>query len=446
MNDELFSVAGQVVLVSGASRGIGRAIAEGFARRGAQVVITGRERDTVTRAARDIDPSGKTVYGMVCDVADTAAIGKLVKDVLAQFGRVDTLINVAGVNRRMLAERLSEADWDFIVDINLKGPFLLSQAVGKAMLERGRGNQINIVSLNNDRPLKGVMPYAASKAALGHMTRSLALEWGPRGVRVNAIAPGFVLTDLTKKLWAQPKMQEWGRANTPLVRIGEPKDMIGAALFLASEASAWMTGQILYVDGGFSAGLCWPIDFDNPCNQDGSKTKAAEKRRTPNSLSALLADQEARKHVDQDLVENRLDLGAELRLAMAIKPRHGHNPRQYTHGQHDVEKHAVEVAELFTPADHQGKQNKQQVIRANANVIARLNRLARVNEKVFDKKPVVKHEQGSPAEQADVGNFSLANSRIAQHHDADAEREVLQIGEARDGAEQTLDQATAAKE
>jgi gluconate 5-dehydrogenase len=263
MNDELFSVAGQVVLASGASRGIGRAIAEGFARRGAQVVITGRERDTVTRAARDIDPSGKTVYGMVCDVADTAAIGKLVKDVLAQFGRVDTLINVAGVNRRMLAERLSEADWDFIVDINLKGPFLLSQAVGKAMLERGRGNQINIVSLNNDRPLKGVMPYAASKAALGHMTRSLALEWGPRGVRVNAIAPGFVLTDLTKKLWAQPKMQEWGRANTPLVRIGEPKDMIGAALFLASEASAWMTGQILYVDGGFSAGLCWPIDFDN---------------------------------------------------------------------------------------------------------------------------------------------------------------------------------------
>jgi NAD(P)-dependent dehydrogenase (short-subunit alcohol dehydrogenase family) len=107
------------------------------------------------------------------------------------------------------------------------------------------------------------MPYAASKAALGHMTRSLALEWGPRGVRVNAIAPGFVLTDLTKKLWAQPKMQEWGRANTPLVRIGEPKDMIGAALFLASEASAWMTGQILYGDGGFSAGLCWPIDFDN---------------------------------------------------------------------------------------------------------------------------------------------------------------------------------------
>ena len=124
------------------------------------------------------------------------------------------------------------------------------------MLERGKGNQINVVSLNNDRPLKGVMPYAMSKSALSQMTRSLAMEWGPRGIRVNAIAPGFVLTDLTKKLWSQPKMQEWGKTNTPLVRLGQPEDMIGAAIFLASEASAWMTGQTLFVDGGFSAGLC----------------------------------------------------------------------------------------------------------------------------------------------------------------------------------------------
>ena len=192
-----------------------------------------------------------------------SAIEQLVTTSLEKFGRIDTLINVAGVNRRMLAEKLSEEDYDFILDINLKGPFLLSQAVGKSMLARGRGNQINITSLNNDRPLRGVMPYAASKAALEHMTRSLAMEWGPRGIRVNAIAPGFVLTDLTKKLWSQPKMQEWGQANTPLKRLGQPEDMIGAAIYLASDASAWMTGQTLYVDGGFSAGLVWPIDFDN---------------------------------------------------------------------------------------------------------------------------------------------------------------------------------------
>jgi gluconate 5-dehydrogenase len=262
MNDSLFSVADQVVLVSGGSRGIGRAIAQGFAERGANVVITGRDKASLEKTAQAIAPAAKTVTPLVCDVADKSAIAKLVPAVLERFGRIDTLLNVAGVNRRMLAEKLSEDDWDFIIDINLKGPFLLSQAVGKAMLERGQGNQINVVSLNNDRPLKGVMPYAVSKAGLGHMTRSLALEWGPRGVRVNAIAPGFVLTDLTRKLWSQPQMQAWGETNTPLKRLGQPEDMVGAAIFLASPASAWMTGQVLFVDGGFSAGLAWPIDFE----------------------------------------------------------------------------------------------------------------------------------------------------------------------------------------
>jgi gluconate 5-dehydrogenase len=258
MNDRLFSVEGQVVLVSGGSRGIGHAIAAGFAQRGARVIITGRDAATLEPAARAISATP-----MVCDVADVKAIDRLVAAALGEFGHIDTLVNVAGVNRRMLAERLSEADYDFVMDINLKGPFFLSTAIGKAMLQRGKGSQINISSLNADRPLKGVAPYAMSKSAMGHMTRSLATEWGPRGVRVNAIAPGFVLTDLTKKLWSQPAMQEWGRANTPLVRLGQPEDMIGAAIFLASEASAWMTGQTLFVDGGFSAGLIWPIDFAN---------------------------------------------------------------------------------------------------------------------------------------------------------------------------------------
>ncbi len=199
---------------------------------------------------------------MVCDVADLTAIERLVGDALAEFDHIDTLVNVAGVNRRMLAERLSEADYDFVMDINLKGPFLLSVAVGKAMLKRGRGSQINIASINNDRPLKGVAPYAMSKVAMGHMTRSLAMEWGSRGVRVNAIAPGFVLTDLTRKLWSEPTMKEWGRVNTPLERLGRPEDMVGAAIFLASEASAWMTGQVLFIDGGITAGLVWPIDFE----------------------------------------------------------------------------------------------------------------------------------------------------------------------------------------
>jgi NAD(P)-dependent dehydrogenase (short-subunit alcohol dehydrogenase family) len=259
--DDLFSVAGQVVLVSGGSRGIGRAIAQGFAQRGAQVVISGREEKTLAATAKEITVSGgPAVRGMVCDVADAAAVKRLADAAVAELGHVDTLINVAGVNRRMPAEQYSEADYDFILDINLKGAFLMSQAIGRPMLQRGHGTQINIVSLNNYAPLKHVLPYAVSKAGLGHMTRSLALEWGPRGVRVNAIAPGFILTDLSKALWARPDMQAWGLPNTPLRRLGVPEDLVGTALFLASPASAFMTGQILFVDGGFSAGLAWPID------------------------------------------------------------------------------------------------------------------------------------------------------------------------------------------
>src|SRR5438132_9089688 len=154
MTDPLFSVAEQVVLVSGASRGIGRGLAEGFAERGATVVITGREKATLEQAAREICPKGGTVRAVVCDVADAKAIDQLVAAVVAEFGRIDTLVNVAGVNRRMKAEKLTEGDYDFIVDINLKGPVLLSLAVGRKQLERRKGNHINITSLNNDRPLR----------------------------------------------------------------------------------------------------------------------------------------------------------------------------------------------------------------------------------------------------------------------------------------------------
>jgi gluconate 5-dehydrogenase len=261
MQDRLFSVADQVVLVSGGSRGIGRAIAAGFAQRQARVIITGRETATLEKTAKEICPASGTVRPIVCDVADFASFPSLVEKVLEEFGQIDTLINVAGVNRRKQVEQVTEDDYDFIMDINLKGAFLLSQAVAKPMLERKKGNQINIASLNNDRPLKGVAPYAMSKAAMGHMTRSLAMEWGDRGIRVNAIAPGFIVTDLTQKLWSQPVMQKWGLDNTPLKRLGKPEDMVGAAIFLASEASAFMTGQVVYVDGGFGAGLIWPIEF-----------------------------------------------------------------------------------------------------------------------------------------------------------------------------------------
>src|SRR5262245_35470791 len=261
MSDELFSVAGQVTLVSGGSRGIGRGLAAAFAARSARVVITGREARTLEQTAREISTAESPVTPIVCDVADLEEIDRLVGAVLAQFGRIDTLINVAGVNKRKKVETFTPDEYDFILNVNLRGLFFLSQAIGKQMIAQKSGTIINIDSLNTNSPLKGVLPYAMSKAGVSMMTRGLAAEWGEHGVRVNAIAPGFILTDMTNKLWSIPRMQQWNQSVCPLKRLGQVEDLIGAAIYLASKASAFMTGQVLYVDGGMSAGTLWPIEL-----------------------------------------------------------------------------------------------------------------------------------------------------------------------------------------
>jgi NAD(P)-dependent dehydrogenase (short-subunit alcohol dehydrogenase family) len=211
------------------------------------------------RTAGELSGSGHRVIWQAADMADEVQLSQLVDRFVNDWGRIDALIHVAGVNRRMPVEQVSMADYDFVVDTNLRGAFYLAQLVGRTMLARGAGTQIHIASLNSDRPLKNVVPYAISKAGLAQMVRALALEWGPRGIRVNAISPGFILTDLTRQLWSHPDMQAWGERNTPLRRLGQPDDLVGAEVFLASAAARFMTGQVLYVDGGFTAGWNWPI-------------------------------------------------------------------------------------------------------------------------------------------------------------------------------------------
>ncbi|MEO1998419.1 MAG: SDR family NAD(P)-dependent oxidoreductase, partial [Planctomycetaceae bacterium] len=218
IQDELFSVENQVVLVSGGSRGIGRGLASGFFQRGAQVVITGRESQSLQQTADALADGDRRVVTRVCDVSQPDAIVELVSLVVEQFGRIDTLLNVAGVNQRKKAESYTVEEYDFILDINLRGAFLMAQQVGRQMIDQQHGSQIHIDSLNTASPLKGVTPYAMSKAGLNMMTRGLATEWGGHGVRVNALAPGFILTELTEKLWSQPHMQQWGLENTPLGR------------------------------------------------------------------------------------------------------------------------------------------------------------------------------------------------------------------------------------
>ncbi|MEO8007963.1 MAG: SDR family oxidoreductase [Betaproteobacteria bacterium] len=261
MQDKLFSVAGQVVLVVGASRGIGRALAEGFAERDARVVIAGREAHTLATTAKEISIGKHPVAFEVCDVANADDVAKLVKSVIAKFDHIDTLVSVAGVNKRMKAENYTIEEYDWIVNINLRGAFVVAQAVGRHMIERNSGAIINVDSLNTYAPLAGVTPYAISKAGVLMMTRALANEWGKHGVRVNSIAPGFFPTALSQKLWAQEKMANWAKTNTPLGKLGEVKDLIGAAIYLASPASAFVTGQTLRVDGGVTAGITWPIDL-----------------------------------------------------------------------------------------------------------------------------------------------------------------------------------------
>lgn len=264
--DPLFSVRDKVVLVSGGSRGIGKALALGFYRRGARVFISGREvaslQATAAELSADTETLGQTtpVEFVACDVSKPETIQPMIDAVVAKAGRVDSLLNVAGVNIRKKVETYTVEEYDYITNINLKGAFLVAQAVGRQMIaQQSGGTIVNIDSLNTFAPLKGVLPYAMSKAGLGMMTRGMAMEWGDHGIRVNALAPGFILTDLTKKLWSDPTMQAWGKANTPLRRLGQPEDMIGTALFMVSDASKYMTGQVIYVDGGITCGMQWPI-------------------------------------------------------------------------------------------------------------------------------------------------------------------------------------------
>lgn len=261
MEDRLFSVEGKVTLVSGGSRGIGLELARAFADRGAVTIITGRKRETLEEAADNVkSATGKKVDVMQCDVSDPGQIKATVQAVQEKHERIDTLLNVAGVTLRKPAEEFTPEEYDFVVNTNLRGAFFMAQEVGKIMIEQQSGTQVHVESYNTFAPLTRVMPYAMSKFGMHGMIRALGSEWGPHGVRVNGIGPGFILTALNRSLWTQPHMEAWAMEHTPLKRLGQVEDMVGTTVFLASEASNFITGQTVYIDGGLSAGTQWPID------------------------------------------------------------------------------------------------------------------------------------------------------------------------------------------
>jgi 3-oxoacyl-[acyl-carrier protein] reductase len=238
----------QTAIVTGAGRGIGRAIALKFAAEGADVVCLSRTAENAERVATEVRSQGRKSWAHAVDVADAAAIGAAVESILAETGRIDILVNNAGVTRDGLLVRMSEGDWDAVLDTNLKGAFLLTKALCRTFMKQRSGRIINIASIVGLIGNAGQCNYASSKAALIGFTKSAARELASRGVLVNAIAPGFVETDMTSALKEELKSELL--KNIPLGTFGQPEDIANAALFLASPAARYITGQVLTVDGG----------------------------------------------------------------------------------------------------------------------------------------------------------------------------------------------------
>ena len=245
-------LAGRVAVITGSSRGMGLAIARGYAREGAHVVLTSRTVASLTGFVEELSQLGVRVLPLEVDVSRPEDVERMVARVDESFGRVDILVNNAGMPMVAPSEELDLASWQRTLDTNLTGSFLCAQAAGRVMLRQGSGCIINIASLTSFLGFPGRLAYSATKSALLGLTRTLSSEWAPRGIRVNALAPGWILTDLLQSVIDRGALDpEKLISRTPLRRMGTPEDVVGPAIFLASDESAFVTGQILPVDGGW---------------------------------------------------------------------------------------------------------------------------------------------------------------------------------------------------
>ena len=249
-----FSLAGKVAVVTGSSRGIGRAIAEGMAGAGAAVTVNGRNPETTQAVAGAIAAAGGKSLAVPADVGKVADIDRLIKSTVATFGRLDILVNSAGISPHYKpAETMTEAEWDEVIAVNLKGVFLCCQAAGRVMIPQKSGRIINISSIGGQVALPRLVAYCAAKGGIDQLTRVLAVEWAPHHILVNAISPGYIDTDLTKGLRQNPARRDALLRQVPLGRLGKPDEIAGAAIYLASDAASYVTGQTLDVDGGWLA-------------------------------------------------------------------------------------------------------------------------------------------------------------------------------------------------
>jgi len=257
----LFSLEGQAALVTGASGGIGRVLAAALAGAGAAVGLHGTRAGALEEVRDEIEAAGGRAVVLPADLGDVETCRKLVQDTVAALGRLDILVNCAGMNRRNPIRDVSPDDFDTIVAVNLRSAYFLSQAAHAVMRAQGGGKILNIGSITSTDGLGGVSVYGATKAALKQLTQTMALEWAADNIQVNCLAPGFIKTPLTEQgVWADPHRRQWLLDRIPARRPGVPEDLVGAALLMVAPASAYLTGQILTVDGGYLAGGSWLRD------------------------------------------------------------------------------------------------------------------------------------------------------------------------------------------
>ncbi|MCK4206441.1 SDR family oxidoreductase [Brucella pituitosa] len=254
---EKFRIDGKIAVVTGAARGIGLSASEALAEAGAKVVLTDMSQELLDKAFTELAAKGYSVEGELLDVTDVEGVQRVHDSIIARHGRVDILVNNAGIAiSNHPAETMADDVWNKVIDVNLNGVFWCCRAFGKSMLENGSGNIVNVGSMSGfvvNRPQEQAN-YNASKAAVHHLTRSLAAEWGARGVRVNSVAPTYIDTEMNKYVYDDPEMYRHWVGGTPMNRLGRTDEVASVILFLASEASSLMTGSIVLADGGY---VCW---------------------------------------------------------------------------------------------------------------------------------------------------------------------------------------------
>ena len=252
MSHPLFDISGRTALVTGAGRGIGLALARGLAEAGCTVVLNGRDAGRLTEAAARLPGE---IHTAVFDVTDGASVKAGIADVEQRVGPLDILVNNAGMQLRAPLLEFTDSDWHRILDTNLTSAFLVGREAARYMTARGHGKIVNICSLQSEVARPGIAPYAATKGALKMLTKGMCADWGPHGVQVNGLGPGYIETELTRPLVEDGEFSAWVRRRTPAGRWGRTGDLVGGLLFLASPAADFVSGQVLYVDGGMTSVL-----------------------------------------------------------------------------------------------------------------------------------------------------------------------------------------------